>query len=126
VNELQPLPQGQAGLRGVLQERHAVPGVHLAGHAAHGDAARPGRTVQVDPIKPTLKAPGTKRLTLRCDTLLSTSAYKFNLRRYKLAVDLSLAALLGDDVYNFAELLAHPIVTALPAGAYPRSRFSSI
>jgi hypothetical protein len=30
----------------------------------------PGRAVQVDPIKPTLKAPGTKRLKLKCDELL--------------------------------------------------------
>jgi len=41
-----------------------------------------GRAVQVDPIKPALKAPGTKRLKLRCDVLLSTSAFKFKLRRY--------------------------------------------
>jgi hypothetical protein len=27
-----------------------------------------------------------------------------------LAVDLSLAALLGEDVYNFGELIAHPVV----------------
>ena len=40
-----------------------------------------GRAVQVDPIKPTLKAPGTKRLKLWCDILLSTS-FKINLRRY--------------------------------------------
>jgi len=26
--------------------------------------------------------PGTKRLTLKCDALLSTSAFKFNLHRY--------------------------------------------
>jgi len=38
--------------------------------------------VQVDPIKPKLKPPGTKRLKLKCDTLLSTSAFKFKLRRY--------------------------------------------
>jgi hypothetical protein len=38
--------------------------------------------VQVDPIKPTLKAPGTKRLKLKCDLLLSNFAFKFNLRRY--------------------------------------------
>jgi hypothetical protein len=38
--------------------------------------------VQVDPIKPTLKAPGTKRLKLTYDQLLATFAFKFNLRRY--------------------------------------------
>ena len=38
--------------------------------------------MQVDPIKPTLKAPGTKRLKLECDKPLSNFAFKFNLRRY--------------------------------------------
>ena len=33
-------------------------------------------------MKPKLKPPGTERLKLKCDTLLSTSAVKFNLRRY--------------------------------------------
>jgi hypothetical protein len=33
-------------------------------------------------MRPTLKAPGTKCLKLKCDTLLSTSAFKFDLRRY--------------------------------------------
>jgi len=33
-------------------------------------------------MKPKLKPPGTKRLQLKCDVLLSTSAFKFNLRRY--------------------------------------------
>jgi hypothetical protein len=42
----------------------------------------PGEAVQVDPIKPELKPPGTKRLKLNCDVLLSTSAFKFNFRRY--------------------------------------------
>ena len=32
--------------------------------------------------------------------------------RRALAVDVSLAALLGEDVYNFGELLLHPIVSA--------------
>jgi hypothetical protein len=41
-----------------------------------------GRAVQVDPTKPKLKPPGTKRLKLKCDILPSTSAFKFNLRRY--------------------------------------------
>jgi hypothetical protein len=38
--------------------------------------------VQVDPIKPTLKAPGTKRLKLQYDEPLSNFAFNFNLRRY--------------------------------------------
>ena len=38
--------------------------------------------MQVDPIKPKLKPPRTKRLKLNCDILLSTSTFKFNLRRY--------------------------------------------
>ena len=38
--------------------------------------------MQVDPIKPKLNPPGTKRLKLKCDVLLSTFAFKFNSRRY--------------------------------------------
>jgi len=41
-----------------------------------------GRAVQVDPIKPALKAPGTKRLELIYDGPLSDFAFKFKLRRY--------------------------------------------
>jgi hypothetical protein len=46
--------------------------------------------VQVDPIKPTFKAPGTKRLKLEFDKLLLTFAFKFNLRRY-IELDISAA-----------------------------------
>ena len=42
--------------------------------------------MQVDPIKPMLKAPRSKRLKLRYDELLSGFAFKFNLRRYTLGV----------------------------------------
>ena len=38
--------------------------------------------MQLDPIKPTLKAPGIKLLKLKYDKLLSNFASKFNLRRY--------------------------------------------
>jgi hypothetical protein len=41
--------------------------------------------VQVDPIKPKLKPPGTQRLKLKCDVMLSIYACKFNLRRYNVA-----------------------------------------
>ena len=38
--------------------------------------------MQVNPIKPNLKPPGTKRLKLGYDGLLSNFGFKFNLRRY--------------------------------------------
>jgi len=53
---------------------------------AHGLLPDHGKAVQVDPMKPTLKPPGTKRSKLRCDKLLSTSAFKFKLRRYSVEV----------------------------------------
>jgi len=40
--------------------------------------------VQVDPIKPTLKAPDSKSLKLKCNTLLSGFASKSNLRCYSM------------------------------------------
>ena len=41
-----------------------------------------GRAVQIDPMKPTLKAPGTKRLKLQYDEPPSNFAFKFISRRY--------------------------------------------
>ena len=41
-----------------------------------------GWAVQVDPIQPQLKPPGSKRLKLRYEELLSNFAFKFNLRCY--------------------------------------------
>jgi len=38
--------------------------------------------VQVDPIKPTFKAPGTERLKPKYDEPPSSFAFKLNLRRY--------------------------------------------
>ena len=49
------------------------------------DSGYDGRAVQVEPMKLMLKLLGTERLTLQCDVLLSTSAFKFNLRRYTTA-----------------------------------------
>ena len=44
--------------------------------------------MQVDPITPKLKPPGNKPLKLlKCDVLLSPSAFKFNLRRYSKAAE---------------------------------------
>jgi hypothetical protein len=44
--------------------------------------------VQVNPIKPTLKAPGIKLLKLEFDKPLSNFAFKFNLRRYTVGLTL--------------------------------------
>jgi hypothetical protein len=41
-----------------------------------------GRAVQVDPIKPTLKVRGVKRLKVEYHVPLSNFGFKFNLRRY--------------------------------------------
>ena len=40
---------------------------------AVGSNIYPGREAQVDPMKPMLKPPGTKRLKLKCDNQLSNS-----------------------------------------------------
>jgi hypothetical protein len=50
-----------------------------------------GKAVQVDPVKPKLKPPGTKHLKLKCDMLLSTSAFKFNVCRYNWGTSIAFA-----------------------------------
>jgi len=69
-------PGNRATVRGTIAKRR---------RAKAPSPRTPGRAVQVDPIKPTLEAPGIKRLKLKLDILLSTFAFKFNLRRYNLA-----------------------------------------
>ena len=64
--------------------------------------------MQVDPIKPTLKAPGTERLKLEYEDLLSIFGVKSNLRRYTL-------------VNKYYDLATWFFVYGW-AGAYTRSR----
>ena len=66
--------------------------------------------MQVDPIEPTLKAPGTERLKLKRDKPLSNFALKINLRRY-----------------NMEELVAESSAKArgIEAGAHTRPPFTS-
>ena len=73
--------------------------------AARHAARHHGRAVQVDPTKATVKAPGTKRLKLNHDKLLSRLAFNFNLRRYTMAERFGMEG--------------------LKAGAYTRPLFSS-
>ena len=68
-----------------------------------------GRAVHVDPIKPTLKAPGIERLKLIRDDSLSNLAFKFNFRCY--------TAVECDETACDA--------AGLQAGAHTRSHFSS-
>ena len=56
--------------------------VDAAGKTMSGVESFLGRAVQVDPIKPTLKAPGTERLNLEYDGPLPNFAFNFDLRRY--------------------------------------------
>jgi hypothetical protein len=45
--------------------------------------AQQGNVVQVGPMKPTLKVPGTKRKNLKYDEHLSSVALEFKSRRYR-------------------------------------------
>ena len=73
--------------------------------------AHAGRAVQVDPMKPTLKAPVSKRLTLKHDGLLSSFAFNFSLRCYMLATAgetalMPVAGVAAGGVTKFAALIA--------------------
>jgi hypothetical protein len=69
----------------------------------HHGVRRSSRAVQVDPIKPTLKAPGTERLKLECEELLSNFGFNFNLRRYNPASHCDFMALpAGRVIHNYA------------------------
>jgi len=52
--------------------------------------------VQIDPIKPVLKASATKRLKLQYGELLSSFAFKLNLCCYMKALSQNAAAAIGD------------------------------
>ena len=56
--------------------------------------------MQVDPIKPTLKAPGIKLLKLEYDKPLSSFGFKIILRRYVKGVPLSITILAKDQLGN--------------------------
>jgi len=43
--------------------------------------------VQLEPMKPKLKPPGSERSKPKCDDLLSRFAFKVNLRHYVMAVN---------------------------------------
>jgi len=85
--------------------------------------------VQVDPIKPMLKPPGTKRLTLKCEEPLSSFAFKSKLRRYSMDEDIEDVpegdALKGNSDNQFKSLVTalasrlHKQVTTQPGTPTP-------
>jgi len=75
--------------------------------------------VQVETMKPKLKPPGTKRLKLKCDVLLSTLAFKINLRRYMED------RRIRDADEGVTREAAERNAGTLGAGAYPRPLLSS-
>ena len=88
-----------------------------------------GRALQVDPIKPTLKATGTKRLKLKCDVLLSTFTFKFSLHHYSWATRAAPTACAPTSTSRQARPLLHPpllfplLPTRFPPSTPPFPRF---
>ena len=91
--------------------------------------------MHIDPIEPKLKPPGSKRLELEYDGLLSNFGFKFNLRLYSLALDSchrAVAAARQDALEN-SRVDANAILgnmrielkDAWAAGAYTHSHFRS-
>ena len=70
MDECKPLLDGAHQLRSTAWPHRAA------------RADKQGWAVQEDPIKPTLKAPGTKRLKVKCEKLLSIFSFNLSLRRY--------------------------------------------
>ena len=68
--------------------------------------------MQIDPVKPMLNQPESKRLKLKCDKLLSTIGFNFNLRRHTKGAE-------------NAALRERNGVLESEAGAYTRPVFSS-
>jgi threonine aldolase len=87
VDECKPL---EAGIK-----------LHMDGARIWNAAAALGTAVQVDPIKPTLKAPGTQRLKLRYNKLLSSlpqSCFQFQLAPLQLGCSPARAVQAADSV----------------------------
>ena len=90
------------------------------------DARAQGGAVQVDPIKPTLEAPETKRLKLKSDGPPSNFAFKFNLRRYTKEVFAERRRRWETAMQRQSrEPVSRGMATILQAGAHTRPLFGS-
>jgi hypothetical protein len=81
--------------------------------------------VQVDPIKPKLKPPGTKRLKVKCDILRFNSAFKSNLRRYNEVASICCMLSSGNTIFYRPKDKMQLADHAHQAGAYTRALFCS-
>jgi len=90
--------------------RRATPVERWDAVAADAPRGVLGRAGHVGPIKPTLQAPGTKRLKLNRDKPLSKFAFNFNLRRYILGrgAHLDAAMQVGPGRYRHMTFKAKP------------------
>ena len=70
---------GHAGRGGLLRRRRRAVQLHRARCARRASLRLRGMPVQVDPIKPTLKAPGTKRLKVKYDETAIKYCFEFQL-----------------------------------------------
>jgi len=73
--------------------------------------------VQVDPIQPKSKPPGTKRLKLEYDGLLSNFGFKGNLRRYTVELLSRVNAALGTGVTTKLVVADGQGLTLVPTSA---------
>jgi len=86
--------------------------------------------MQVDPMKPVLKAPGIKLLKLRYYKLLSSFPFHFSLHRYNEEAYLD-SVISQALVYEARYFITGPfdgtykVTSELAAGAYPRYHFRS-
>jgi hypothetical protein len=76
--------QGRAALAMRTQSFTLSHSAHLPGRTMNTDPAN-GKAVQVDRIKPTLKAPRIERLKLNRDESLPNFTFNFSLRHYTAA-----------------------------------------
>jgi hypothetical protein len=86
--------------------------LRLAGGRAAGMGQPPPSTAPNRPAAPHAPPPTLQYLAFVSSDTLPPDF------KLPLAVDIGLAALLGDGVYGFAQLLMHPIVKVLQAGQY--------
>jgi hypothetical protein len=99
VDECKPLLSVRRSLTGLTTDAHTGLTTYAGAAAQHPEgrvlllefancvllntySTNNGEAVQIDPIKPTLKAPGTKRLKLEHGEAPSHFGFKINLRRY--------------------------------------------